>query len=526
MDGETLKDLKAAFSLLPEKQAREAEAELLSAHARGGVGQRMLLKWSEHDGRGAFLRGGVSDVMDRSTRLVANSQEDPDISQLACYARENGARAGALELLPEQDRFLWFLPYSPSKADQAAQLRLRGLMVTEPLFQEVLDLLNPDLSLTRAEFRVLFQVTAGLTLRDAAERDGVAFETKRAHIKSASGKLHCAGQKDLVRKVLGQLVHLISVSEGEALHAGIAEDFVASHLAEDVKLTARRLPNGRLLRLFECGPENGRPVVMLHGMMFPISLLGIGRRLEAAGLRLLVPIRPGFLDSRPAAELAGERGLIGQAMADLAVFLKQSGLAPAAVIGHSLGAVLAIRFANLYPAAVSRLVLLSINLTRSREEGESFATEFYGGLKRLSGKPEIFRLVNWQFQKYYADRETARTILYRLFAGSPPDMAVLDGKHTGVEAYPMFSDLYRSSIFGIAEDFDFVMNAWEREVRAIERPVAFIHGGKDPLTKVEEFAHLAENDDGNRVIVAPEGGHFLTASDPDFVWSAVRELVG
>lgn len=529
MDRDILEDLKAAFSLLPEEQAREAEAELLATHARGGVSQGIQLKWSEHDARGSFLRGGASDLLDHSTRLVANSQEDPDIARLARHAREQGVRPGTLELLPEQDRFLWFLPYSPSSATRRPALKLRGLMVTEPLFQEVLYLLNPGLELTRAELRVIFQVTAGLTPREAAKRDGVSFETKRAHIKTASAKLHCGGQKDLVRKVLGQLMHLISVSEGEAVHAGVAEAFVARHLSEDVKLTARRLPGGRLLRVFECGPENGRPVVMLHGMMFPISLAGIARHLETAGLRLLVPIRPGFLESRPAAALAGERDLIGQGLADLAAYLKQANLAPAVVVGHSLGAVLAVRFANSHPEAVSQLALLSINLTRSRQSGDGYASKFYGGLKRLSGNPEIFRLVNWQFQKYYADRETARTILSRLFAGSEPDMAVLDGARGGVGrgtgAYPMFSDLYRSSIFGIAEDFDYVMNSWENEIRRIEKPITFLHGGRDPLTSVEEFRHLAAPGSGTRVLVSPEAGHFLTASDPEFVWSAVREMV-
>jgi hypothetical protein len=42
--------------------------------------------------------------------------------------------------------------------------------------------------------------------------------------------------------------------------------------------------------------------------------------------------------------------------------------------------------------------------------------------------------VNWQFQKYYADRATGREILSRLFANSPPDMDVLDGNATGTEA--------------------------------------------------------------------------------------------
>ena len=44
----------------------------------------------------------------------------------------------------------------------------------------------------------------------------------------------------------------------------------------------------------------------------------------------------------------------------------------------------------------------SVNLTNGRGGGHAGA--FYGGLKRLSRRPDVFKLMNWQFHKYYADR--------------------------------------------------------------------------------------------------------------------------
>ena len=93
MDRKTLEDVKAAFSLLPAELAQEAEAELLGLHARGGVSQALLLKWSEHDERGAFLRGGLSDILDHSTRLVTNSQ---DQTKRSCSGRSSRAPARTL----------------------------------------------------------------------------------------------------------------------------------------------------------------------------------------------------------------------------------------------------------------------------------------------------------------------------------------------------------------------------------------------------------------------------------------------
>jgi len=58
----------------------------------------------------------------------------------------------------------------------------------------------------------------------AARDDRVSYETKRAHTKTASMKLGCAGQKDLVRMAMGQLVHLMSVSDSELRQADPARN--------------------------------------------------------------------------------------------------------------------------------------------------------------------------------------------------------------------------------------------------------------------------------------------------------------
>ncbi len=525
MDRKTSRELDAAFSLLPANKAREAKQNLLAAVAGGGFGRRLLLKWSEHNARGNFQRGGITDMIDRSTRLVANSQEDDDVQALAAGARNEELKAGTLRLLPPNDRFAWYLPFSPTKHDEEPSPRLRGLMVTEAVFREVLEQMNPGLDLTTAERRVLFQITAGLTPREAAAQDNVSFETKRAQIKTVSAKMQCTGQTDLVREVLGQLVHLLSVSEGEVAHSEPAERFVSRYLAEDARLVVRRLPGGRLLRLLECGPQDGRTVVMIHGMMFPISLVGLTQHLEAEQIRLVVPIRPGFLESRPATELADRTDLIAATVADLAALLNHEGGEPAVILGQSLGAVVAIRFANQHPQLVSQLILQSINLTRDERSGESAAGQFYGGLKRLSTRPDLFKLVNWQFQKYYADRQTGRRILSRLFANSAVDMAALDGEMTGTEAYAMFAELYASSVFGMSADFEFVMNSWQREARAIGKPITFVHGDRDPLTKTEEIRPFADHGPSTRFVTIEGGGHFIAASHARETWRAVGECL-
>ncbi|MGE3906000.1 MAG: alpha/beta fold hydrolase, partial [Reyranellaceae bacterium] len=512
-------DLDAAFSLLPEEKARQAKKRVLRDQAIGGP-FALDLKWSEHEVGGAFLRGGVTDLVSQATRVVAHSQEDRDIQELARLATRMTPLEGALVAMPSGDRFAWFLPFTPTQPDRTATRKVRGLMVSEPVFGQMLDLMQPERGFTQAERRVMFQVVSGVSLRDAAARDKVTFETKRAHVKSVFSRMHCSSQQDLVRVVLGQLVHLLSVSEATVAHAGPAEAFVARYLSDDARLEVVRLANGRILRVLSCGPQSGRRLVMIHGMMFPIILAGSARHLEAANIQLTIPIRAGFLESRPPAELVRRKDFIDDAFADMALWLESEGGGADVLLGQSLGGALAIRFANRYPHLVSKLILQSINLTAGAGEDDRAGT-FYGGLKRLSGRPEIFRRVNWEYYKYYADRTTSRTILSRLFADLPVDMSVLDGEATGTEAYRMFADLYASSVFGMSGDFDFVMNSWEREARDLDKPIAFVHGADDPLTSPSEFSRLIESGGRYSQHIIPGGGHFVAASHGGEVWRTV-----
>ena len=105
---------------------------------------------------------------------------------------------------------------------------------------------------------------AGLSARDAAEIDGVSVDTKRVQIKSLCAKMECSGQADLIRLIIGQLVLVVALANSESHLNDDAEAFLARYLAEDVTLAAHRLPNGRVLRVLECGRPDATPVSYTH----------------------------------------------------------------------------------------------------------------------------------------------------------------------------------------------------------------------------------------------------------------------
>ncbi len=109
---------------------------------------------------------------------------------------------------------------------------------------------------------------------------------------------------------------------------------------------------------------NGRTVVLLHGMNFYgeywSATIDVLRR---EGFRVVVPDQVGFgRSSKPVMPYA-----LSEMAANTRQLLRTLGIERAAIIGHSMGGMVATRFALLYPEATERLVLYNqIGLTDAR----------------------------------------------------------------------------------------------------------------------------------------------------------------
>jgi len=139
----------------------------------------------------------------------------------------------------------------------------------------------------------------------------------------------------------------------------------------DVRMAYMDVPPG--------GPANGRAVVLLHGMNFYgeywASTIEV---LRHAGFRLIVPDQVGFGRST--------KPIIPYTLSDMAFnthkLLETLGVANAAIVGHSMGGMVATRFALLYPDSTERLVLYNqIGLTDARlQRPPTPLDEVYKGL--------------------------------------------------------------------------------------------------------------------------------------------------
>ncbi len=130
---------------------------------------------------------------------------------------------------------------------------------------------------------------------------------------------------------------------------------------------------------------NGRTVVLLHGKNFCGATWEMtARSLVGAGYRVIVPDQIGFCkSSKPRAAQ--------YSFAMMASFTKRllesRGISRAAIVGHSMGGMLAMRYAIQYPQAVERLVLVNpLGLRDSAEQGVPYVDvdTLWAGEKKAS----------------------------------------------------------------------------------------------------------------------------------------------
>jgi pimeloyl-ACP methyl ester carboxylesterase len=103
------------------------------------------------------------------------------------------------------------------------------------------------------------------------------------------------------------------------------------------------------------GAANGQTVVLLHGKNFPGAYWqDTIRVLTQAGYRVIVPDQLGFLNKSSKPDIDYSFDLLAVNTAKL---LDALGVGKIALVGHSTGGMLAVRFARTYPDRVTRLIL-------------------------------------------------------------------------------------------------------------------------------------------------------------------------
>jgi len=192
---------------------------------------------------------------------------------------------------------------------------------------------------------------------------------------------------------------------------------------------------------------NGRSVVLLHGKNFcGATWEATARALGDAGYRVLIPDQIGFCKSAKPRSTQYSFEMLASFTKRL---MESRGIPRAAIVGHSLGGMLAMRFAIMYPDAVDRLVLVNpLGLKDRSEEGLPYVdvdTLWAGEKKTSYASIKAYQQQNYYHGTWRAAYDRWVWMQAGMYQGAGRDAVALAQAKTSemIKTQPVAHELYR-----------------------------------------------------------------------------------
>jgi pimeloyl-ACP methyl ester carboxylesterase len=247
------------------------------------------------------------------------------------------------------------------------------------------------------------------------------------------------------------------------------------------------LPTGVTLDVVDQGRTDGTPVVLLHGFLDSWHTFAPILALLSPSIRAIAPSFRGHGESsKPATGYA-----ITDLAGDVAALHDKLGLAPAVVVGHSLGSAVALRFAIDQPNRTRALVLFGAAPGLSPTPA---ARAFWGDLASRLTDP--------------VDPELIRSMTESMVARAVPDALLEDA---AAESAKVPASVWRA----------FIESRWAGEgeyadeLERVGPPTLVLWGDRDPRYARADQERLVTAIPQARLVVYEGVGHALHWEEPE-----------
>lgn len=258
--------------------------------------------------------------------------------------------------------------------------------------------------------------------------------------------------------------------------------------------------SGTHLRYYEAGDADATPVVLLHGSgpgatgwsNFSGNIEAIAR----AGFRVLAPDMPGWGDSDAVATVEMDHD------ASLVEFLDALGIERAALVGNSMGAHTAVRFATLHPERTTHLVTMGASL------GRGAASLFGAGGGPSEGLKTLV--------KAYKDPSPENMkALVEIMTYDHARFATPELTQARSEAALARPDHLANYVEGLAHGAPIPFKVDRDAIPAITTPTLLIHGKDDRVLHFEVTLWLLANIPNSRAVLLNRCGHWAMIEHAD-----------
>lgn len=355
--------------------------------------------------------------------------------------------------------------------------------------------------LIASESQLLKGLIQGKPIQTIAQELGRTEGTVRQQLKSVMAKMGVNSQQQLISTAYAlSLMHRqtrpAAAPQGAVLHRG----------------------RHGVVGLHAFGPEDGMPVLMLHGALFGIGALPALR--EAAvtlGLRVIAPERPGF------GHTALPEGAcpVAQATRQATEILDALGLPRVVVLAHDIGTRFAADLAAEAPARVAAVVAAPATPPMqtwaqtadmpTRHRVNAWAAQHVPGLM-----DKIVALGLAQIA-----RKGTEVIPRLVFDGCDFDQAVLRRPGAGAALDEAFALAWAQRGAGFRADMRLTNEDWQATARRIAAPFLCLHGAESRTVSRNAVEALARSLPGGRFRLVEGAGHSLPVSHPALILRAV-----
>lgn len=371
-------------------------------------------------------------------------------------------------------------------------------------------------ALSPGEAAICALVADGLGPADIATRRAAALGTVRTQLKSIYAKTRCAGQADLVR-LLHALLRVAEEHDATLGKAGAAPP----PGVHTIRVSDRDMP------VEEHGPQDGWPVIFLHGMLDGNAVTRACRaQLRAANIRLICPVRPSFGTAAPS---PGPIATAPDRLArDIQRLISAMRLDRPVLLGHMAGSVYAFAAAAAAPVGQIRGLVSVSGGVPIRSPAQFAAMSARQRLVAWTARyaPSVLPFVlRAGIRQLRSGGE--RKFLHSLYESAPRDMAVI----ADPEIADIVLDGYRFTVAQGHSAFEIdshqVVRDWSPLVAASDVPVHLVHGAHDPVVSLESVrAFHAEHAARARLTVLEDTGQLVLYRRPEVVIDALTAFFG
>lgn len=376
---------------------------------------------------------------------------------------------------------------------------------------------NTGSALSGAELRLAADLVQGLSLSDSAKNSGIATATRRKQLQTLSRKLNVSGQVELValisRAIQQFTMELSADSEvfSPAPPAGDTSFFqYRKFLPEGARCGVLGGPDGRVVRYLDIGPPTGRPVMILHSMVFPHIDAEDVAQFHALGWRTLWPIRPGCLERTAHRNLSWQCHC-DRAVEDMRVLADAMTDKPIALLPLVSATAYAVRFAEIFPQKVARLDFVATCFSAGKDGPEDYF--FDRMMHRISKNSRIAAIAVAHVARSIGNKRQLEVTTRRVFSDSGVDQQQLDEEFATQVRRARFEMASLGSLDSVRLDyFSQIHFSWDR-ARSLSQPINFWHGVEDRVNNLAQVTRLSRSV-ANKAPHAVRGLGHLTQGAP------------